>query len=586
MTETNGHPQGWREARILIVDDEPLNVDYLEQELDELGFETETAANGVEALERVADNPPDLVLLDVMMPRMDGITALRMLKRDPGTRLIPVVLMTALTAVEDRVRGIEAGADDFLSKPVDERELLARIRTALSQKRAIDESLDDLQRASSHLARYAPTERDVAVLAVVWKSPDESLPEEAVAFLARTQMERVTERVRALGGTLTHSEADIMVAVFEGADPADRPMPGISTALAVVSDVPTTAGEGEESSVFARAAISIGTAQVGSTHVTSEGGSRWIFVAEGQPVDRAVEIARSGTSAGVLVTADLAASLGGRIVAERQLDDDTYLVVRSAQDATASEVATPSADRQVRSIFVTDIVGSTSRIERVGDRAWSELVAAHDDAIRQALSLFGGTEIDTAGDGFLATFDVPALAIRCAIAAVDRVAPLGLTIRAGIHTGEVELGDGRVRGIAVHLANRIASTARGGEILVSATTRELVAGAGLSFDDRGEYTLRGISEPRRLYAVATLDSTDGAIPRERSSAGVMTPFSLTAREVEVLGLVAIGLSDAEVSERLYLSVRTVNAHLRSVYRKLGVRSRSAAIRLAQERGLL
>src|SRR5262245_699722 len=106
---------GAARAKILIVDDEPLNVSYLEQELDELGYVTKTAATGVEALDLVAADPPDLILLDVMMPEMDGITALRILKADPETRLIPVVLMTALNAREDRIRGIEAGADDFLT---------------------------------------------------------------------------------------------------------------------------------------------------------------------------------------------------------------------------------------------------------------------------------------------------------------------------------------------------------------------------------------------------------------------------------------------------------------------------------------
>jgi DNA-binding NarL/FixJ family response regulator len=134
-----------RPARILVVDDEPLNVDYLEQELESHGFVTETAANGVEALARIAAAPPDLVLLDVMMPELDGIAALRILKNDPDTNLIPVVLMTALNAVDDRVRGIEAGADDFLSKPVDDRELLARIRTALELRRTIDATVAELR---------------------------------------------------------------------------------------------------------------------------------------------------------------------------------------------------------------------------------------------------------------------------------------------------------------------------------------------------------------------------------------------------------------------------------------------------------
>ncbi len=156
-------------GRILIVDDEPFNVDYLEQELEHLGYLTESAANGLEALERVAASPPDLVLLDVMMPELDGIATLRILKQDPESRFIPVVLMTALNAVEDRVRGIEAGADDFLSKPVDDRELLARIRTAITRKRAIDETVGELRTTSAHLERFGRQERDVAVLAVEWR---------------------------------------------------------------------------------------------------------------------------------------------------------------------------------------------------------------------------------------------------------------------------------------------------------------------------------------------------------------------------------------------------------------------------------
>jgi putative two-component system response regulator len=128
-----------RPARILIVDDEPLNLDYLEQELEALGFVTENAVNGVEALERIAVDPPDLVLLDVMMPELDGISVLETLKADPETRLIPVVLMTALNAVEDRVRGIEAGADDFLAKPPVIAELEARVRSLTRLKRYTDE---------------------------------------------------------------------------------------------------------------------------------------------------------------------------------------------------------------------------------------------------------------------------------------------------------------------------------------------------------------------------------------------------------------------------------------------------------------
>src|SRR5216684_1252496 len=117
-------------SKILIVDDEPFNVDYLEQELENLGYETVSASSGQEALAKVAVEAPDLILLDVMMPGLDGFTVCRLLKEQEETQLIPIVIMTALGAREDRIKGIEAGADNFLTKPADQRELRARIRTA------------------------------------------------------------------------------------------------------------------------------------------------------------------------------------------------------------------------------------------------------------------------------------------------------------------------------------------------------------------------------------------------------------------------------------------------------------------------
>ncbi|MBI3801720.1 MAG: response regulator [Deltaproteobacteria bacterium] len=128
-------------AKILIVDDEPFNVDYLRQELEDLGYETMSAANGQAALERVAAEAPDLILLDVMMPVMDGFTTCRILKANEATQLIPIVIMTVLSGTEERIKGIEAGADDFLTKPVDQRELLARIQTAVKLKQAVDRRL-------------------------------------------------------------------------------------------------------------------------------------------------------------------------------------------------------------------------------------------------------------------------------------------------------------------------------------------------------------------------------------------------------------------------------------------------------------
>src|ERR671924_1259333 len=143
-------------SKILIVDDEPFNVDYLAQELQDLGYVTASASDGREALEKVATDAPDLILLDIMMPIMDGLTVCRILKGNDETRLIPIVIMTALDGIDDRIKGIEAGADDFLTKPVNQRELLARIQTALQLKHTVDRKLGELRRAKDHIARFVP----------------------------------------------------------------------------------------------------------------------------------------------------------------------------------------------------------------------------------------------------------------------------------------------------------------------------------------------------------------------------------------------------------------------------------------------
>jgi DNA-binding NarL/FixJ family response regulator len=570
-------------ARILIVDDEPLNVDYLEQELEERGFETETATDGLKALERMAASPPDLVLLDVMMPGMDGISVLRILKGDPETRLVPVVLMTALNAVEDRVRGIEAGADDFLSKPVDDRELLARINTALAFKRAIDDTVDELRSTSAYLERYGRGMRDVAVLAVDWRPVDVTFPEEAVSFLVRRHRTAAEERIGALGGLSSEAEAGPLVAVFDGPDARARALVALEAARAILSLDSTSGTSGE---VNTSAAISVGRAQVGSTRMTIAGAPRWVFGAEGEPIDRASAIVRAASGGEVLVADDVASLVSDRFTFA-PIGDGAYRLL-AATAGTDDDGGAPSSlsDRRVRTILMTDFVGSTQTVEHIGDHAWGEVVAAHDRVTRGEITLFGGEELDTTGDGFLVAFESAARAIRCALALLDRLSGLGLTIRAGIHTGEVEDVDGRARGIALHIASRIGARANPGEILVSATTHELAAGAGLTFTDRGEHLLKGVSEPRRLYAAADPAAARRGVVPHYLGPGSEYPARLTAREVEVLRLVAVGLSDAEVAERLVVSVRTVNAHLRSIYRKVGVHSRAAAGRFAEENDLL
>jgi len=152
-------------------------------------------------------------------------------------------------------------------------------------------------------------------------------------------------------------------------------------------------------------------------------------------------------------------------------------------------------------ILFTDIVGSSERAAELGDRLWRELLDRHHASVRRELSRFRGQEVDTAGDGFLATFDGPARAIRCACSIVDAVKDLGLDVRVGLHTGECELADRRISGIAVHTGARVASVAGAGDVLVSHTVKDLVAGSGLRFDDRGSHELKGIPGEWRLYRV-------------------------------------------------------------------------------------
>jgi class 3 adenylate cyclase len=157
-------------------------------------------------------------------------------------------------------------------------------------------------------------------------------------------------------------------------------------------------------------------------------------------------------------------------------------------------------DRVLATVMFTDIVDSTRRAAELGDRQWRALLDRHDAAVREQLARFRGREVKSLGDGFLATFDGPARAVRCARAIGETVQPLGIAVRSGLHTGEVELKADDISGIAVHIAARIAALAEPGATLVSSTVRDLVAGSGLRFGDHGSHTLRGLPEPLRLFA--------------------------------------------------------------------------------------
>jgi class 3 adenylate cyclase len=180
--------------------------------------------------------------------------------------------------------------------------------------------------------------------------------------------------------------------------------------------------------------------------------------------------------------------------------DDTIAEIREFLTGRR-EAASPG--RVLATVLFTDLVGSTAQAAALGDRRWRDLLEQHHAAVRRELERFDGRELDTAGDGFFATFDGPARAIRCACAIVDAVRPLDLEVRAGLHTGEVEVLAGKVAGIAVTIGARVAGLADAGEVLVSGTVTDLVAGSGLEFEDRGSAELKGIPGSWRLYAVVS-----------------------------------------------------------------------------------
>jgi len=203
----------------------------------------------------------------------------------------------------------------------------------------------------------------------------------------------------------------------------------------------------------------------------------------------------------------LAARIPGAKLVE--LEGDDHLPWVGNQDEILAEIEEfltgvrrgPEPDRVLATVLFTDVVGSTECAAELGDRAWRELLARHHLLVRRELERWRGNEVSTAGDGFLATFDGPARAIRCACAARDAVRGLGLEIRAGLHTGECEIVGSNVAGIAVHIGARVAALAGAGEVLVSSTVRDLVAGSGISFSERGEHELKGVPEKWRIYAV-------------------------------------------------------------------------------------
>ncbi len=208
---------------------------------------------------------------------------------------------------------------------------------------------------------------------------------------------------------------------------------------------------------------------------------------------------------------------GARLMAERipgarlvEFEGDDHVpftgdfepVVDQMEEFLTGAPPTRPLDRTLATVMFTDIVDSTKRAADAGDRRWRELIGRHDELTRRQLERFRGREVKTLGDGFLATFDGPARAVECACAIKDGVTPLGLEVRAGLHTGECELHPDDVRGMAVNIGARIGSIAEPSEVLVSSTVKDLVVGADLRFEDRGEHELKGVPGRWRLFAAS------------------------------------------------------------------------------------
>ncbi len=181
--------------------------------------------------------------------------------------------------------------------------------------------------------------------------------------------------------------------------------------------------------------------------------------------------------------------------------DDADALLNVVEEFLTGAKRSPDTDRVLATVLFTDIVGSTEKAAALGDGRWRELRAAHHERVRRLLDSHRGREVDTAGDGFFATFDGPARAARCALAIAESVRSLGIEIRAGCHTGEVELVGDDVAGVAVHIGARVAALAQPGEVLASSTVKDLTAGSGLRFEDAGEHELKGVPDRWRLYRV-------------------------------------------------------------------------------------
>lgn len=278
---------------------------------------------------------------------------------------------------------------------------------------------------------------------------------------------------------------------------------------------------------------------------------------------------------------------GGRYISERipgaryvELPGDDHLVFLGDQEAILQEIEffltgvlpVPEPDRLLATLLITGIAGAAAAAVQMGDRSWSELVASHDAIVREQLARFRGTEARKTIDGFLATFDGPARAIRCASAIVESTRELGISVRAGLHAGECEMVNDELGGVALHIAERVFDRAKPGEVLTSSTVKDLVAGSGIEFDELESRLLTGAASGWRLYRIARPDRTSP--PAKSVADAARPPGALSAREREVVILVARGYSNRQIADELSIAPSTVERHVANILAKLGFHSRA------------
>ena len=319
-------------AKILIVDDEPFNVDYLRQELEDLGYETVSAANGREALAKVAAVTPDLILLDVTMPVMDGFAVCRILKENDATRLIPIVIMTALDGIEDRITGIEAGADDFLTKPINDRELFARIQTTLRMKHTVDRQISELRWINGQFAKFVPQavkrlaaarpealgsaakdEQDVTVLFLDisgYTRLSERIPPKALNTLVERYFSTYLDHLQEAGSDINETAGDGFMAIFQDTDGRVHAAKAVDTALALLAATEALNQEYSEYPLAIHMGLNSGLALVGSTRFEGTRGARWTFTASGPVTNLAARLAGVARAGHILVGPEMVHRLG------------------------------------------------------------------------------------------------------------------------------------------------------------------------------------------------------------------------------------------------------------------------------------